>query len=88
MRLDQVLLYDFFEDLCAHHCFGKSGIKLTTHWKGIACHKSKETQSDSSQAQVQGLPLNLLWLARILADAGHQCQTAEGLKQQKQDPAR
>lgn len=70
----------FFKDLCAHSCFGKSEIKLTAHWKGISCHKSKETQSDSSQAQVQGLPLNPRQLARILADAGHQCQTAEGLK--------
>ena len=24
----------FFKDLCAHSCFGKSGIKLTAHWKG------------------------------------------------------
>lgn len=37
----------------------------------MPCHKSEETQNDSSQAPMQEGALNLLQLARILANAGH-----------------
>lgn len=76
----------FCKDLCIHSCFGKSGIKLTAHWKGIPVTILKR-HSDSSQAQVQGLPLNLQ-LASILADVGALMPDSRGPEGTKTRPSK
>lgn len=49
--------------------------------------KSEETQNDSSQAPVQGWALNLLQLARILANAGRADARQQRAWRNKQTPS-